>query len=133
MLHDIGKSAISHEILHKQGKLDDTEYRIIKNHVIEGEKILRAHKEFPTESLSAVLQHHEKLSGKGYPFKLSGNEIKPFGRIAAIADCYDALTTQRPYKQAFTPFYALSIVAKETGEYDPDLLKIFIKMLGKIK
>lgn len=85
------------------------------------------------ESLVPVLQHHEKLPGRGYPFKLSGKSIKLFGRIAAIADCYDALTTQRPYKPAFTPFYALSVIAKETGDYDPDLLKIFIKMLGKIE
>ncbi len=133
MLHDIGKSAIPYEILNKQGKLDDIEYKVLRNHVIEGEKILRTHKEIPDESFAAVLQHHEKLTGKGYPFQLSGNNIKLFGRIAAIADCYDALTTQRPYKPAFTPFYALSIVAKETGDYDPDLLKTFIKMLGKIK
>lgn len=133
ILHDIGKSAISHEILNKQGKLDDFEYKVMRNHVIEGEKILRTHKEVPEESFAAVLQHHEKLTGKGYPFQLSGNDIKLFGRITAIADCYDALTTQRPYKPAFTPFYALSIIAKETGDYDPDLLKIFIKMLGKIK
>jgi putative nucleotidyltransferase with HDIG domain len=133
MLHDIGKSAIPHEILNKQGKLDDFEYKVMRNHVVEGEKILRTHKEIPEESFAAVLQHHEKLTGKGYPFHLSGKDIKLFGRITAIADCYDALTTQRPYKPAFTPFYALSIVAKETGEYDPDLLKAFIKMLGKIK
>lgn len=134
MLHDIGKSAISHDILNKQGKLDDNEYRLIKSHVTEGEKILRMyHREFPAEALSAVLQHHEKLSGKGYPFKLAGEDIKLFGRMAAIADCYDALTTQRPYKPAFTPFYALSIIAKETGDYDPDLLKLFIKMLGRVK
>lgn len=133
MLHDIGKSAVSHEILNKQGKLSDLEYRIIQSHVIEGEKILRDHKEIPEESLYPALQHHEKLTGKGYPFKLAGKEIKLFGRIAAIADCYDALTTQRPYKPAFTPFYALSLVSKETGDYDPDILKAFIKMMGKIK
>jgi putative nucleotidyltransferase with HDIG domain len=133
MLHDVGKSAIPYEILNKQGKLDDIEYKVLRNHVIEGEKILRTHKEMPDESFAAVIQHHEKLTGKGYPFQLSGNNIKLFGRITAIADCYDALTTQRPYKPAFSPFYALSIVAKETGDYDPDLLKTFIKMLGKIK
>ncbi|GER94573.1 HD-GYP domain-containing protein [hot springs metagenome] len=133
ILHDIGKSTISHEILNKQGKLNETEYRIMKNHVIEGEKLLRDHKEIPDESFDAVLQHHEKLTGKGYPFQLAGNNIKLFGRITAIADCYDALTTQRPYKPAFTPFYALSIISKETGDYDADLLKTFIKMLGKIR
>jgi putative nucleotidyltransferase with HDIG domain len=133
MLHDIGKSAISHEILNKQGKLSDYEYRIMQSHVTEGEKMLHDNKEIPKESLHPVLQHHEKLTGKGYPFKLTGGEIKLFGRITAIADCYDALTTHRPYKPAFTPFYALSLVSKETGNYDPDLLKVFIKMLGKIK
>ncbi len=133
LLHDIGKSSISHEILNKQGKLDGNEYGIMKNHVIEGEKILREHKEIHKDSLIPVLQHHEKLTGKGYPFRLSGDAIKPFGRITAIADCYDALTTQRPYKPAFTPFYALSIVAKETGDYDPELLRIFIRMLGDVR
>jgi HD-GYP domain-containing protein (c-di-GMP phosphodiesterase class II) len=133
MLHDIGKSGIPHDVLNKQGKLTDIEFRLMRNHVIEGEKILNMHKEIPQEAYPAVLQHHEKLSGKGYPLKLSGDEIKLFGRITAIADCYDALTTQRPYKPAFTPFYALSVVAKETGDYDPELLKAFIKMLGKIK
>ncbi len=133
MLHDIGKSVISHEILNKQGSLDSNEYIILRNHVIEGEKILRTHKEISKESFDAVLQHHEKLTGKGYPMKLHDSEIKLSGRITAIADCYDALTTRRPYKPAFTPFNALSIVAEETGDYDPELLRTFIKMIGKIK
>ncbi|HSW63574.1 MAG TPA: HD-GYP domain-containing protein [Dissulfurispiraceae bacterium] len=133
MLHDVGKSAMPPEILNKQGKLDDTEYMLIKNHVVEGEKILRSNAEFPPEALPAALQHHEKLTGRGYPGGLSGKDIKQFGRIAAIADCYDALTTRRPYKAPMTPFYALSVIAKDTGDYDPELLKIFIRMLGKIK
>ncbi|MDI6865147.1 HD-GYP domain-containing protein [Thermodesulfovibrio yellowstonii] len=133
MLHDIGKSQIPHEILNKQGKLNDTEYNIIKQHVLVGYEILEKQKEFPTESLPAVLQHHEKLSGRGYPFGLKAEEIKLFGRITAIADCYDALTTKRPYKPALTPYFALSIVVREKGDHDPELLKTFIKMLGKIK
>ena len=133
LLHDIGKSVISREILNKQGKLDSREYILMRNHVTEGEKILRSHKEVSEKSFDAVLQHHEKLTGKGYPKKLYAGEIKLFGRITAIADCYDALTTQRPYKTAFTPFKALSIIAEETGDYDPELLKIFIRMLGKIR
>jgi HD-GYP domain-containing protein (c-di-GMP phosphodiesterase class II) len=133
MLHDVGKSAIPGEILNKQGKLDDTEFRIIKTHVTEGEKILRANPEVPEAALPAALQHHEKMTGRGYPHGLKGPAIKLFGRIAAIADCYDALTTRRPYKAPMAPFYALSIIAKDAGDYDPELLKIFIKMLGKIK
>lgn len=133
ILHDIGKSQISHEILDKQGKLSDVEYSIIKSHVMEGEKIIRHHKAFPEESIGAVAHHHEKLTGKGYPFGLAGKDISFFGRITAISDCYDALTTRRPYKAPFTPFYALMMISKDTGDYDPDLLKSFIKMLGKIK
>lgn len=133
ILHDIGKTQIPHEIVNKQGKLTDTEYNVIKQHVVRGYEILREHKDIPQESLIAVLQHHEKLSGRGYPFGLKGKDIQPFGRITAIADCYDALTTRRPYKPPLTPYFALSIIVKEKGDYDPELLKAFVKMLGKVK
>ncbi len=132
ILHDIGKSAIPSEILNKQGKLDDREFMIIQSHVPEGGKLLKENHRLPDESIFAVLQHHEKLNGRGYPLRLSEKEITLHGRITAIADCYDALTTSRPYKPAFTPFYALATIAKETGNYDPELLRIFIKMLGKV-
>lgn len=132
MCHDIGKSQVSHEVLNKQGRLNPVEYKVIKSHVLEGERIMREHKDFPSEAFSAILQHHEKLSGNGYPYGLYGHELTLFGKITAIADCYDALTTRRPYKTAYTPFHALSIISKDTGDYDPDLLKTFIKMLGKI-
>lgn len=131
MLHDIGKSAISPEILNKPDRLTAIEYQIMQNHVIEGEKILREHDFFPADSFPAVTQHHEKLSGKGYPFNIKASKINLYGKITAIADCYDALTTQRPYKAALTPFNALSIMLKETEDYDQELLKVFIMMLGK--
>ena len=133
LLHDIGKSAISHEILNMQGRLSDVQFNIFKNHVVEGEKIMRAHKSFPEESFSAIMQHHEKLSGKGYPYGLSGEKILLFGRISAIADYYDVLTTRRYYKVAYQPFQALLKMSGETGNYDSDLLMTFIKMLGKVK
>uniref|UniRef100_A0A7C4AJ34 HD-GYP domain-containing protein n=1 Tax=Thermodesulfovibrio aggregans TaxID=86166 RepID=A0A7C4AJ34_9BACT len=133
ILHDIGKSQIPPEILNKQGKLNTTEYNIIKQHVLLGYDILKVHKEIPGESFTAVLQHHERLSGKGYPFGIKGIEIKLFGRISAIADCYDALTTRRPYRESLTPYFALSILVREKDDHDPAILKSFIKMLGKIK
>jgi HD-GYP domain-containing protein (c-di-GMP phosphodiesterase class II) len=133
MVHDIGKSVIPVEILNKQGKLDDMEYRIMQSHVAEGEKILRENHHLPDEAIAAVTQHHEKISGRGYPSRLSDKAISLYGRITAIADCYDALTTSRPYKIAFTPFVALDIIAKEGDNYDRKLLKVFITMLGKIK
>jgi HD-GYP domain-containing protein (c-di-GMP phosphodiesterase class II) len=133
MLHDIGKSAIPVEILNKQGKLDDREFKIVQGHVLEGEKILLENHRLSPEALLAVTQHHEKLSGKGYPMRLTDNSISLMGRITSIADCYDALTTTRPYKSSLSPFAALEIISKETGNYDPQLLKVFITMLGKIK
>ena len=133
MLHDIGKANIPHEILNKQGKLTDTEYTIIKQHVIYGYEIIKENKEVPKESYAAVLQHHEKLTGRGYPYGLKEEEIELFGRITAIADCYDALTTRRPYKAPLTPFFALSILTREKKDYDKSLLIEFIKMLGNIK
>ncbi len=133
MLHDVGKSTIPSSIINKAGRLDDDEYRIIKSHVDEGEKILRMNPEIPEESYFAVLQHHERLSGKGYPNSKMGREIHLFGRITSIVDCYDALTTTRTYQAARTPFFALSILTKETGDYDIDVLKSFIQMLGAMK
>lgn len=133
VLHDIGKTQIPHEILNKQGKLNDTEYNVIKQHVVRGYELLKEQKDIPEESLITVLQHHEKISGRGYPFGLKGKDIRLFGRIASIADCYDALTTRRPYKPPLTPYFALSIIVKEKGDHDPELLKAFIKMLGKVR
>ena len=133
MLHDVGKSSIPPAIINKPGRLDDSEYRIIKTHVSEGEKILRLNKEIPEESFIAVSQHHERLSGRGYPYNKSGQDIHPFGRITSIVDCYDAMTTERSYQPARTPFYALSIITREAGDYDLELLKVFIKMLGELK
>ena len=132
MLHDVGKTAVPPEILNKQGKLDAYEFRRIQEHVREGELLLRQRKEFPDEAYGAVLEHHEKISGTGYPNKLSGSGIGLYGRITGIADCYDALTTQRAYKKALTPFEALRIIAGEKADYDPSLLSEFVKMLGKM-
>lgn len=133
LLHDLGKSEIPLEIINKPGRLDDREYEIMKTHVVRGEQLLRGHHDIPNESFVAMMQHHERLSGKGYPFGLAAGEVKLFGRITSIVDCYDALTTERSYKPANTPFFALSILTRQSTEYDTDLLKIFIKMLGEIK
>ncbi|MBF0557471.1 MAG: HD domain-containing protein [Nitrospirae bacterium] len=133
MLHDLGKSKVSHEVLNKQGGLTSEEFQLIKKHVIEGDSLLRTQKEFPEEAFPAVLQHHEKLTGRGYPLGIGGGQIVLFGRITSIVDCYDALTTSRPYKQAYTPYYALDLLVKQKKDYDCDLLKEFIKMLGNVR
>jgi HD-GYP domain-containing protein (c-di-GMP phosphodiesterase class II) len=133
MLHDVGKSAIPASIINKAGRLDDDEYRIIKTHVSEGENILRINKEIPQNSFLAVSQHHERLSGRGYPNNKAGQEIHLFGRITSIVDCYDAMTTERSYQPARTPFYALSTITRESEDFDRELLKEFIRMLGELK
>ncbi len=132
MLHDIGKCNISPEILNKVGRLTATEYKIMKNHVIEGERILKEYEKVPEDAFTVVIQHHEKLSGKGYPSHLTGAKISKYGKITAITDCYDALTTPRPYKSSLTPFQALSILVNECEDYDSDLLRVFIKLIGGI-
>jgi HD-GYP domain-containing protein (c-di-GMP phosphodiesterase class II) len=133
MLHDVGKTTVPPMLLNKQGKLDAHEYRIVQGHVRQGGAILREHNAISEPAFDALLQHHEKLSGRGYPFKLRGEEISLFGRISGIADCYDALTTNRPYRSALTPYEALQVISKDVGDYDSDLLADFVKMLGKVK
>lgn len=133
MLHDVGKCAIPPAIINKPGRLDDEEYRIIKTHVPEGEQILRVSRDVPEESFLAVTQHHERLSGTGYPGRKTEQDIHLFGRITSIVDCYDAMTTKRSYQPARTPFYALSIITREAGDFDKELLRAFIRMLGELK
>jgi len=133
MLHDIGKSSIPSEIVNKPGMLDEPEFAIMKTHVTEGEKLLLAHAAVPSDAFPALLEHHEKLSGTGYPRGLAGGDISLFGRIAAIVDAYDALTTGRAYRAAFTPFYALSVLTQEIHDYDRDILRTLIEMLGRVQ
>lgn len=131
LLHDIGKSIVDSKLINKPGKLTDSEFKIIKSHVLLGERLLRKHKNLPEPIFYPVLQHHEKLSGTGYPNGLCENEIHTFGRISSVADIYDAMTTERAYKKAFSTFTALNYLAKNTSDYDQGIFKHFILMLGE--
>ena len=131
VLHDIGKSAIPAEILNKPGRLNEREFEIMKGHVLEGFKAIESNDAVPDESRIVITQHHERLKGTGYPNGLAGEQITILGRICAVADCYDAMTTSRPYKDAGTPFQALTQMKTEKANYDPDVLDSFIRMLGK--
>ncbi len=135
LMHDIGKGALPVDVVNKQGNLTTEEYSLMKTHVVEGVKILENTKQMEKESLLVVLQHHEKLSGTGYPFGLGGDKVKTFGRIAAMVDCYDYLVTPRPYRYAYTPYMALSLLTRETkefGDFDSDYLSTFIKILAEL-
>jgi len=133
ILHDIGKSVIPKEIIDRQGRLDHPEYVVLQSHVLAGVRILHAFDFVPPEALAAVLQHHEKLNGRGYPHRSKDKEVGLFARITAIADCYDAMTTPRPFRPAQSSFNALSVISKETGSFDPNLLKLFIQIFLKMR
>ena len=132
IMHDVGKKNIPIAILHKRERLTEEEFTVWKKHVADGVDILQTQAGFPAEALIPVKQHHEKLSGAGYPFGLKGTLVNPFGRIISIVDCYDAMTTPRPFKTNYTPFNALDKIMKETtenGDFDLELVKLFIKIL----
>ncbi|MFK5894016.1 MAG: two-component system response regulator [Pseudomonadota bacterium] len=134
-MHDIGKIGIADNILLKPGKLDNEEWNIMKKHPEIGAEIIGKHDDSILLNLASeiALTHHEKYNGKGYPNGLKSEEIPIAGRIIAIADVYDALTTQRPYKKAWTNESALELIKKESGEhFDPDLVPIFMSIMPEI-
>lgn len=127
-LHDVGKVGIPDTILLKQGKLTAQEWEIMKTHTVIGEKIL-ADCENKVLRAGAVIAktHHEKFDGRGYPVGLSGESIPLMGRIVAIADVFDALTTIRPYKTAWPHERAFDLIVRERGVlFDPKLVDIFL-------
>ncbi|MCI4624498.1 MAG: HD-GYP domain-containing protein [Candidatus Magnetoovum sp. WYHC-5] len=130
MLHDIGKCKIPNFILNKPTRLTEKEYSVIKQHVLLGKKILIEHYNFPSEAVYPVIEHHEKLTGQGYPNGLKRDEIHLIGRITGIADAYDALTTARPYKKALSPFESLSILRNQIEDFDEFIFYKFVKMLS---
>jgi putative two-component system response regulator len=135
-LHDVGKIGIPDNILLKPGKLDEREYGIMKTHTLIGAKILTGADKFTVMKAGKIiaLQHHEKWDGSGYPSGLSGKDIHPYGRIAILADIFDALTSDRPYKKAI-PFDEAVEIIKEGRSvfFDPELLDIFLANLDVFK
>jgi putative two-component system response regulator len=132
-LHDIGKIAIPDCILQKPDKLDENEFGIIKMHTVFGARMLDAAlREFPNANFLSMakdiaLTHHERYDGGGYPQGLSGKSIPLAGRIVALADVYDALTTKRIYKNAFSHAAAASIITeKSKGQFDPLVIEAFL-------
>jgi len=131
MLHDIGKQSIPIEIINKQGKLTNDEFEIIKMHPVFGMQTLKNKKMGNQELWNAVLFHHEKINGKGYPNKLEKDEIPLFSKIIAVADIYDAVTSYRSYRTPMTPADAHELVCSETGSaLDYDIVMAFTKKLS---
>jgi putative two-component system response regulator len=139
-LHDVGKISISDNILKKPGKLSDEEFGEMKKHTVFGEQVIEKietmakENDFLDYAKIFAASHHEKWDGSGYPRGLKGNEIPLLGRIMAIADVYDALTSIRPYKKAFTHEEAVQIIIEGSGtQFDPALVELFVRSSGRFR
>ncbi|OMP72206.1 HD family phosphohydrolase [Agrobacterium tumefaciens] len=126
LVHDLGKVALPIELLRKPGKLTAEELALIRTHPERGLEILAQVASMPKVVLDICLYHHEKFDGSGYPRKLVGANIPFAARLAAICDVYDALTTIRPYKRAWTQADAIDTMLLSAGHFDPSLLKAFV-------
>lgn len=127
LLHDMGKSKIPLEVLNKPGRLNDEEFAIMKQHSMLGFEILREKKDFSDAVSLAVLQHHEKMNGKGYPLGCTSEKIIPYAKILSVADVYDALVTERPYKKAFSQRDAVELIMSMTDELDITAMRSFME------
>jgi len=139
-LHDVGKISISDSILKKPGKLTPEEFDEMKKHTSFGEQIiekieaLAKESDFLNYAKIFAASHHEKWDGTGYPRGLKGDKIPLLGRIMAIADVYDALTSERPYKKAFSHEEAVRIITEGGGtQFDPALVEIFVQAADQFK
>jgi HD-GYP domain-containing protein (c-di-GMP phosphodiesterase class II) len=134
-LHDVGKIGIEDHILKKPGALTEEEFEVMKTHTTKGANILRPVTQL-AEMLPGIELHHEALDGRGYPYGLKGDQIPLLARVIAVADTFDALTTNRPYQQAHTPEQALQIIRNLAGKrLDPDAVNALLAVYarGEIK
>jgi len=131
-LHDVGKIRVPDHILKKPGRLDDNEFAEMRQHPVYGLEFLRDNGllelDLLRESWTALAQHHERLDGRGYPFGLKGEDISLFGRIVAVADVFDALTSHRPYRPPMPVEEALELLQRGAGtEFDPICVEALIR------
>lgn len=131
LVKDIGEAAIDDRLISKPGMLSQSEYAVVQSHVEEGLAVLQAPARLPETAVAVVLEHHERFNGSGYPCRMAGANISAAGRMAAIADTYDAMTSQRPYRQAVSPSQALRLLYDQGGlHFDPGLVAAFVRTVG---
>ncbi|GGA47751.1 HD-GYP domain-containing protein [Sphingomonas psychrolutea] len=128
LFHDIGKIRIAKDVLNKPGRLTPAEWDEMRRHPEIGHALLQAG-DVPSTALDVCLHHHEKVDGSGYPFGLVGDDISLAARMGAICDVYDALTSERAYKDASSPVAAVAAMASWSGHFDPALLFVFMKSI----
>ena len=132
LLHDIGKAKIPSDILNKKGKLTLEEFDIAKKHAVIGYKILEENNNISTDICLGVLQHHERMDGSGYSMGVKGDKIHEYGRIIAVADIYDAMTSTRVYKEKESPFIVAELIADNSfKELDPRVSNCFLYHISK--
>jgi hypothetical protein len=130
-LHDVGKISIPDRILHKPGKLDDSEWNVMRRHAEYGHEFACTLGFLPGGTLDLILCHHERWAGGGYPNGISGDEIPLPARIFAVCDVYDALVSERPYKPAWTHEAAVQEIISQTGKhFDPAVVDAFVEVMS---
>jgi len=133
LLHDIGKSQIPLEILNKPERLDSNEMEIMKEHAVKGFDLLKKTSGISSDVLLGVAQHHERIDGSGYPMGLKAGNIHLYARITAVADCYDAMTSDRVYYKRRTPFTVIEIIHSEMfSKLDPIISSVLMNQLKNI-
>lgn len=133
LLHDVGKLNTPPGILHKSGPLDAAEVSIVKRHPTEGRDILLASERANEVLMGCVLDHHERVSGRGYPRGKRAGGISSYAQIVGLCDVFDALTTDRPYRRAMLTQEALALMKQEmAGDLDPDLLRRFVELVAPV-
>ncbi|HLP97777.1 MAG TPA: HD-GYP domain-containing protein [Sideroxyarcus sp.] len=131
LLHDVGKMMIPNEVLNKPGKLTDEEFEIIKDHPRKGWEILNISEGANEVALDVCLHHHERVDGTGYPERISGEKLSLFARMGAVCDVYDALTSNRCYKNGWEPAETIRKMAEwRNGHFDERVFQAFVKTIG---
>lgn len=130
LLHDIGKAGIPNEVLNKPGALTEDEFTLVKSHPERGYNLLLEANITDTVVLDVCLHHHEKVNGLGYPHQLKSDEISLFAKMGAVCDVYDAITSNRPYKDGWEPGVSLQRMAQWAEHFDDEVFKAFVKSVG---
>lgn len=132
LLHDMGKALMPIEVLNKPGKLTAEEFDIIRGHPQRGHDLLRQGSGVPAVAFDVCLSHHERPDGKGYPHGASGDSLSTVARMGAVCDVYDAITSDRPYKEGWDPAESIGRMAEwvKQGQFDPAVFAAFVKSLG---
>jgi putative nucleotidyltransferase with HDIG domain len=131
LLHDVGKMMIPPEILNKPGKLTDIEFNIVKNHPSEGHQLLLKGIGISDIVRDVCLHHHEKMDGSGYPEQLADDQISLYAKMSAICDVYDAITSNRPYKNGWEPAEAIRKMAEwSKSHFDQRIFQAFVRSIG---